>query len=45
MEEQNLYILYILNWQSCINICGNINNNDNNKTPLFWFLKIAEKWC
>ena len=30
MEEQNLYILHILNWQSCINICGNNDNNNNN---------------
>ena len=22
MEEKNLYILHILNWQSCINISG-----------------------
>ena len=30
MDEQNFYMLHILNWQSCINICNNNNNNNNN---------------
>ena len=29
MEEQNLYLLHILNWRSYINIYG--NNNDNSQ--------------
>ena len=29
MEEQNLFMLHVLNRQSCINICNNNNNNNN----------------
>ena len=43
MEEQNLYTLRILNWQSCINTCNNNNNNNNNskeimKSNIYLFL-------
>ena len=30
MEEQNLYMLHILNRQSCINNCNNDDDDDNN---------------
>ena len=32
MEEQNLYMLHILNWQSCISMYNNNNNNNNNNS-------------
>ena len=40
MEEQNLYVLHILNWQYCVNICGNNNNNNINDSNNIYFLVL-----
>ena len=43
MEEQNLYVLHILNWQYCVNICGNNNNNINDVIIFIsWFLNLIK---
>ena len=46
MEEQNLYMLHILNWQSCINMYNNNNNNNNNSVVLKYRVGVQrEKPC